>query len=596
MTFNRLVTFLTSTFLLLVLAQAEERQADRELLHAIQQSDLDAVKRSIYAGADVNAKDKSGTSPLMHAAVYSSLECMRLLLNGGAAADSANNAGATALMWSAGNRDKVRLLLAGGASVKAQAKSGRTPLMIAASFAGNVETVKLLLSKGAEVNTKNASTGGAVFAAANAGDEAILRVLLQAGGDPNERDRFGRTPLMAACQLGKAEPARVLLDSGANVNDQSGRRPLAKVGLQELGELTPVLIAAATGNPQLVKLLLDRGADVHAKDMRGMTPLMMAASSEHQDSETIRLLIAKGADVGAKANDGQTASAWAGKWGSHGVLKLLKEPGSPVQLVGSKLLAAPLEANLRVAIEKSIALLQSSSARYFQKSGCIGCHHQPLTSMAAALARDRGVKINEQLAKERVRAMLTVRAPEREGSLQAITPGGAPMRDTLTLIGLAAERHPADPVTAAAAHLIAGMQSQDGAWRSHIVRQPSQYSAISETAYAVRALQLYGPVGRKAEYAKRVERARNWLLPQKPIYNEDRVKHLLGLRWSDARPEVIRKASTLLLAEQQSDGGWAQREGFPSDAYATGQTLFALNQAAGIRPAHPAYQRGVTYL
>ena len=96
--------------------------------------------------------------------------------------------------------------------------------------------------------------------------------------------------------------------------------------------------------------------------------------------------------------------------------------------------------------------------------------------------------------------------------------------------------------------------------------------------------------------AERIERARNWLLTHQPIHNEDRAKHLLGLHWSGAKPQPIQEAAAKLLSEQQSDGGWAQRQGFPSDAYATGQTLYALAQAGGSPPSSRAYRNGVTFL
>src|SRR5829696_4242243 len=83
-----------------VLGLGEERPGDAALLQAIQQSDLGAVKRSIEAGADVNAREKSGASALMEAAVYSTASCMALLLDKGADPNAANQAGATALMWS----------------------------------------------------------------------------------------------------------------------------------------------------------------------------------------------------------------------------------------------------------------------------------------------------------------------------------------------------------------------------------------------------------------------------------------------------------------------------------------------------------------
>ena len=170
------------------------------------------------------------------------------------------------------------------------------------------------------------------------------------------------------------------------------------------------------------------------------------------------------------------------------------------------------------------------------------------------------------------------------------------MADSLLLLSLAAQAFPTDAFTAALTHFIAGMQSDNGSWPGNNGRQPLQHSAVTDTAYAIRALQFYGPAGRKPEYERRIERARTWLLSQKPVLNEDRVKQLLGLMWAGDKVDSLHAATAKLLGEQRSDGGWAQRPGFPSDAYATGQTLYALNQAGGIRSNDPAYLKGVSFL
>jgi hypothetical protein len=256
----------------------------------------------------------------------------------------------------------------------------------------------------------------------------------------------------------------------------------------------------------------------------------------------------------------------------------------------------PHEASTHAAVQKTIALLQSSSTEYFRYSGCSGCHHQMLTGMAVGLARDRGFKLNEALAKEQVQAEVSVRMPEREALLQGIPRGGAPMSESLLLVSLAAQAYPADSLTTALTHLVAGLQLEDGSWGANNIRQPIQHSVFSDTAYAVRALQYYSPAGRKPEYARRIERARIWLQSQRPVLNEDRVKQLLGLMWAGEKADSLRAATAKLLAEQLADGGWAQRPGFPSDAYATGQTLCALNQAGGIRSTDPAYLKGVSFL
>ena len=71
---------------------------------------------------------------------------------------------------------------------------------------------------------------------------------------------------------------------------------------------------------------------------------------------------------------------------------------------------------------------------------------------------------------------------------------------------------------------------------------------------------------------------------------------MLGLMWAGAKPETVRATGSQLLAEQRPDGGWAQRAGFPSDAYATRQTLYVLDLAVGIPSTDSAYLRGISFL
>ena len=66
---------------------------------------------------------------------------------------------------------------------------------------------------------------------------------------------------------------RVLLDHGASVNARSDPARVIKAGLQEIGELTPLLSVAPRTQPDIIKDLLDRGAEINAKDARGLTAL-----------------------------------------------------------------------------------------------------------------------------------------------------------------------------------------------------------------------------------------------------------------------------------------------------------------------------------
>ena len=82
----------------------------------------------------------------------------------------------------------------------------------------------------------------------------------------------------------------------------------------------------------------------------------------------------------------------------------------------------------------------------------------------------------------------------------------------------------------------------------------------------------------------------------RPIDTQDQAFTLLGLQWSGAPDSSLTKVRAALLAGQREDGGWAQKSGMSSDAYATGQALYALRNACKILASDAAYQRGVQFL
>src|SRR6266404_2079746 len=122
----------------------------RDIYDAIRQNDLVRLKKMAESTAEVNLRDARSSTPLMHAAAIGSLAAMELLLKAGADVNAKNGLDSTALIWGASDPAKVRLLVDAGADVNARSKIGRTPLLIAAGSPGSVDTVRLLLSKGAD--------------------------------------------------------------------------------------------------------------------------------------------------------------------------------------------------------------------------------------------------------------------------------------------------------------------------------------------------------------------------------------------------------------------------------------------------------------
>lgn len=164
------------------------------------------------------------------------------------------------------------------------------------------------------------------------------------------------------------------------------------------------------------------------------------------------------------------------------------------------------------------------------------------------------------------------------------------------LAGLSAHHRPANEATSAAALVLGRMQLPDGHWQFGFARVPIQSSYVTMTALAVRALQSYAPKARAAEVAQHIRKAREWLLTVPAATTEDQASRLMGLKWAGASAAERAPAAAALLSAQRPDGGWTELPSLQSDAYATGQALYALAQAGALPVTDPAYRRGVQFL
>jgi ankyrin repeat protein len=572
--------------------------ANPTIFQAIRANDLAAVKRRI---ADVNAASERKATPLIYAAAFGSVEAMRILIEAGADVNARNAFDATALIWCASDLAKVRLLVEKGADVNAKSKQGKTPLLVAANHSGTEPIVRLLIAKGADAKAVDGFLNTSLIVAADADDTEVVSLLIGKGVDVNAKNRAGNTALMSAAGNRNLEAVQLLLKAGADVNAVSAAGgPKVKAGTIALGKFTALVLAATYGSPELIKALLDAGANVNAQDMRGMTPLMLAVSSESQRPDVVRLLLARGADAKVVSLAGETAGDWAAKFGRPAVMSLLNETGAKTAAApnGSALFAAEASPAGRTrSVEKSLALLLTANPGFFKEGGCAGCHHQQLTAVAAGAARNRSIHFDQTALAEQMKIIKSEWISQQDLLLQRVDPPAGTAITGFSLFALAAMNHPPDAVTDAMVSNVASQQEVGGNWNGGpIARSPMGDGPIGVTARDILALRTFGFPSRQAEFDQRIDRARKWLAAAVPRYNEDRTFQLLGLKWAGADAGVLRKLAKQLMAEQRPDGGWSQNEYLSSDAYATGQTLYALNQAAGVSASDKAWQRGIAYL
>ena len=124
-----------------------------------------------------------------------------------------------------GEMQTVKDLLAKGANVNAKDDKGRTALLWVAPARDNPEMVKVLIEKGADVNAKDNEGETALMIAASQSNPGILEALIEAGAEVDATNKAGGTALMAAAFRANIEEIKILLAKGADrkLKDKKGR-------------------------------------------------------------------------------------------------------------------------------------------------------------------------------------------------------------------------------------------------------------------------------------------------------------------------------------------------------------------------------------
>jgi serine/threonine-protein phosphatase 6 regulatory ankyrin repeat subunit B len=220
---------------------------------------------------------------------------VRLLLDNGADVNIVARSGRTALIiasFTNPSAEVVRMLLAKGAKVAVMDQRMVTP-MNAATFGNDTATIRLLLDASADIDTADTFIG--------------LNPLINAAGNRN----------LEAVKLLLAKGANV------NAVSKTQGLPRIQTGIVEFGGWTPLLMSVPFGPPEITKTLINAGAKVNVQDYRGFTPLMLAAANDHANPETVRLLLAHSADTQPKNRAGETVSDWAARFNDPAVMRAL---------------------------------------------------------------------------------------------------------------------------------------------------------------------------------------------------------------------------------------------------------------------------------
>jgi ankyrin repeat protein len=293
-----------------------------DFLLAASKGDLAGLRQYLATGGDVNARDNKGRTALMSACSADRMDIVEFLLAKGASPNLKDQDGDTALAVAAmgdmseagksrrGNLGIVRMLLAGGADPNA--KGGWPPLVVAAEHGDN-DLIRFLLENGADINAKNERGMTALSRAIYDGNIDTAKLLLAKGADLESRDSSDDTPLIHAASQNR-DIVRELLDRGAKPNVRNENLE------------TPLMLAYSVAN---VLALLEHGAELEAKDQKGLTALMHAVL--HRNTKGVRVLLEKGADVNARTPGGETALSIARHSNIQPCIELLLKFGATEQ-------------------------------------------------------------------------------------------------------------------------------------------------------------------------------------------------------------------------------------------------------------------------
>jgi ankyrin repeat protein len=431
----------------LIRAGAEPGVANRDgatpMFLAALNGSASMIQILLKAGADPNAAVLShGETALMMAARTGKPEAVRMLIEAGAAINTAESLhGTNALMWAAeqGHAAVVKILLAGGADVRAQSATvfpirrnglgfaragsdgqsardtmGALSALLFAARQGSLETVRTLISAGADLSQSSVDGSSPLLVAVQNGSYDIARLLLDHGANPNQANSKGWTPLYLAVAnrdaLTTAVPApsnegaldfiKLLLERGADPNLRLKVRvevhqANTSLWMKEAGA-TPLVRAALCGDLNVVRLLIDHGADPRIKTFDNTTALMAASGvgwaegftfqySEEETLGLVELLLSKGAGVNDANEDGITALHGAAYKGANKVVQLLvdrgadlaaKDKGEDYGFGTSTVRMTPLNWAEGVPIGMSSAI-----------------YHDETVALLARLMRERGIPI-----------------------------------------------------------------------------------------------------------------------------------------------------------------------------------------------------------
>jgi len=386
---------------------------DTALMLAARTGTTDAIKVLLETGGNVNAKESwGGTTPLMSAVAERHPAAVKMLIERGADVSARSNFVAAAN--GRGFEGRTPSAPKNDQAVEEFASGWLTPLMFAARE-GDLESARLLVGAGADVNAVAADGKDALGLAIFNGNYDVASFLIDSKSNVNKADTQGFTPLFWAVDRRNMETApnfpwmvtadplpliRKMLDAGANPNALVNNTPRARMraGSPRIVFATALMRAAFSGDLELVKLLLAKGADptIRSKDYETMLEAAAGLAfiqgyskgkSPSERLEVVKLFVSLGADVNAADNYGITALMAAANMGDVAIIQYLVDQGADL---GAYDLGKKNDGAFGASVEPLMPIDYAIGVGTFVPNNAVIIHDDAVVVMQK-LMKDRGI-------------------------------------------------------------------------------------------------------------------------------------------------------------------------------------------------------------
>jgi hypothetical protein len=259
----------------------------------------------------------------------------------------------------------------------------------------------------------------------------------------------------------------------------------------------------------------------------------------------------------------------------------------------------PQAADVAAAIDRGLGFLVKDALAWKKEHNCASCHHAALVIWCLREAKGRGHAVDEPVLAELTKWMAEAGSGKFGMARPASAPHAASPKAIYFALALGTNPEPDEASRKGMALLLETVKSEqmdNGSWSTWPDTRPPLFGSSDESLTLLAALALLPAAGGDESAKAAFDKATQWLGATKSDDDPQSVALRLVLSSRLGRPaEELQPLATRIKERQNADGGWSQTAEMPSDAWASGQALYAL-ACAGTKADDPAIQRGQAFL